>query len=325
MSRPRILVSNDDGINAPGIKALVGELVKANFADVYVCAPSGERSAQSHAITLGRYLSCVPADPVPGVVEAYAVDGTPADSVMLALCSPVFQDITFDLVLSGINRGDNCGLHVIYSGTVGAAREAACKGIPAMALSLDNHLARKPDDYALSASLALPLVRAMLGLLPGQAAAAAPAADGQQQEGQPAGRRPPAASLRGVVVNVNFPIGQGQLLQGMYLARQSIACVFPAFREVREAPGPHLAEIDEHTPNSRVFRNYAGVVQEDQDEGGDAWALKNGWISVTPLSLLSHIPDQLDARTGSIRGALSEVVTRAAAEAGMACGGVSKL
>ncbi|GIL45866.1 hypothetical protein Vafri_3000 [Volvox africanus] len=308
MVRPRLLVSNDDGINAPGIKALVTEIVKADFADVYVCAPSGERSAQSHAITLGRYLSCVRADHVPGTIEAYAVDGTPADSVMLALCSPVFQDMSFDLMLSGINRGDNCGLHVIYSGTVGAAREAACKGIPAVAFSLDNHLARKPDDYSLSAALCVPIVRAMLGLLPGQ---------------DPSRR--PAGLLRGVVVNVNFPIGQGQLLQGLYLSRQSVACVFPAFKEVSEAPGPHLAEIDEHTPNSRVFRNYAGLVQEDQDEGGDAWAVKNGWASVTPLSLLSHIMTKPDSRSEGIVAAVSEVISRAASEAGLSTGGISKL
>ncbi|GLC41193.1 hypothetical protein PLESTB_001528300 [Pleodorina starrii] len=308
MARPRILVSNDDGINAPGLKALVAEIVKADFADVYVCAPSGERSAQSHAITLGRYMSCVPSESAPGVVEAYAVDGTPADSVMLALCSPVFQDASFNLVLSGINRGDNAGLHVIYSGTVGAAREAACKGIPAVAFSLDNHLARKPDDYALAATLCVPVVRALLGLLPGQETA-----------------KPPAASLRGVVVNVNFPIAQGQMLQGLYLARQSVACVFPAFKEVTEAPGPHLAEIDEHTPNSRVFRNYAGLVQEDQDEGGDAWALKNGWVSVTPLSLVSHVTTKPDSRADNIVTAVSEVVSRAASEAGLAAGGLSKL
>eukprot|EP00879_Flechtneria_rotunda_P029967 GHRR01032442.1.p1 GENE.GHRR01032442.1~~GHRR01032442.1.p1 ORF type:complete len:202 (+),score=39.37 GHRR01032442.1:884-1489(+) len=124
--RPRVLVSNDDGINAPGLRALVTALHEANFCDVHVCAPSGERSAQSHAITLGRYLSCYPSD-VSGAVQAFAVDGTPADSVMLALNSPVFQNPQFDLVASGINRGDNCGLHVTYSGTVGAAREAACK------------------------------------------------------------------------------------------------------------------------------------------------------------------------------------------------------
>ncbi|PNW77438.1 hypothetical protein CHLRE_10g436500v5 [Chlamydomonas reinhardtii] len=307
MPRPRILISNDDGINAPGIKALVAELVKADFADVYVCAPSGERSAQSHAITLGRYLSCVPTEPTTaGVVESYAVDGTPADSVMLALCSPVFQDVSFDLMISGINRGDNAGLHVIYSGTVGAAREAACKGIPAMALSLDNHLARKTDDYAVSASLAVALAKAALGVLPGQEA----------------GGRAPAASLKGVVINVNFPIAQGQMLQGLFLARQSLACVFPAFKEVTEAPGPHLAEIDEHTPNSRVFRNYAGMVQEDQEEGNDAYALKNGWVAVTPLSLLSHIQLGQDPRAENVVNAVSQIVTRAAAEAGLSTGGI---
>lgn len=89
-SRPRILVSNDDGINAPGIRALIAALVEQNFADVLVCAPSGERSAQSHAITLGRYMSCAPAE-VPGAIEAYAVDGTPADSVMLAMHSPLLK------------------------------------------------------------------------------------------------------------------------------------------------------------------------------------------------------------------------------------------
>ncbi|KAG2501277.1 hypothetical protein HYH03_001080 [Edaphochlamys debaryana] len=309
MARPRILITNDDGINAPGLKAITNALIQADIADVYVCAPSGERSAQSHAITLGRYMSCIPADPVPGVVEAYAVDGTPADSVMLALCSPIFGGSSFDLVVSGINRGDNCGLHVIYSGTVGAAREAACKGIPALALSLDNHMARKQDDYAMSATLAVPLVRAALGLLPGQDPSA----------------RVPAASLKGVVVNVNFPIGQGQMVQGLYLARQSVACVFPAFKEVTEAPGPHLAEIDEHTPNSRVFRNYAGLVQEDQEEGNDAWALKNGWVAITPLSLLQHITGRVEQRADTVVTVVSEMISRAAAEAGLAAGGISKL
>ncbi|EFJ52360.1 hypothetical protein VOLCADRAFT_86716 [Volvox carteri f. nagariensis] len=296
MVRPRILVSNDDGINAPGIKALIAEIVKADFADVYVCAPSGERSAQSHAITLGRYMSCVRAEPSPGIVEAYAVDGTPADSVMLALCSPVFQDVSFDLALSGINRGDNCGLHVIYSGTVGAAREAACKGVPAMAFSLDNHLARKPDDYSLSSALCVPLAeRARVPL-------------------------PLRSQVR--VLCSSFPPPTGTTSPG---TTQSVACVFPAFKEVTEAPGPHLAEIDEHTPNSRVFRNYAGLVQEDQDEGGDAWALKNGWISVTPLSLLSHMCAKPEARSETVVGAVSELVSRAAAESGLSAGGLSRL
>lgn len=78
-----------------------------------------------------------------------------------------------------------------------------------MALSLDNHLARKTDDYAVSASLAVALAKAALGVLPGQEA----------------GGRAPAASLKGVVINVNFPIAQGQMLQGLFLARQVRAAV----------------------------------------------------------------------------------------------------
>jgi hypothetical protein len=85
-----VLVSNDDGINAPGLRALVTALVDADFSQLFVCAPSGERSAQSHAITLGRYLACTE-QTIEGVQQAIGVDGTPADSVMLALNSPVLQ------------------------------------------------------------------------------------------------------------------------------------------------------------------------------------------------------------------------------------------
>ncbi len=88
--RPAVLVSNDDGIQAPGLQALVAALVNADFCSIYVCAPSGERSAQSHAITLGRYLACTETS-IAGVQHAVAVDGTPADSVMLALQSPVME------------------------------------------------------------------------------------------------------------------------------------------------------------------------------------------------------------------------------------------
>lgn len=90
VARPKVLISNDDGVNAPGLRALVRALAASQICDVYVCAPAGERSATSHAITLGRYLSCYRCE-VPGAVEAFAVDGTPADSVMLALNGPVFD------------------------------------------------------------------------------------------------------------------------------------------------------------------------------------------------------------------------------------------
>lgn len=88
--RPRILISNDDGINAPGLRALVAALHAGDFCDIAVCGPAGERSAQSHAITLRSPMLTFPIE-VEGTDEAYAVEGTPADSVMLALHGPVLK------------------------------------------------------------------------------------------------------------------------------------------------------------------------------------------------------------------------------------------
>lgn len=104
--RPRILISNDDGITAPGLVALAEALRLDGFAAFSVSAPSGERSAQSHCISIGKHLHAWEL-PVAGADEAFAVDGTPADSVMLATQGPLLRDPRFNLVVSGINRGDN--------------------------------------------------------------------------------------------------------------------------------------------------------------------------------------------------------------------------
>eukprot|EP00200_Dunaliella_tertiolecta_P003896 CAMPEP_0202345926 /NCGR_PEP_ID=MMETSP1126-20121109/4944_1 /ASSEMBLY_ACC=CAM_ASM_000457 /TAXON_ID=3047 /ORGANISM="Dunaliella tertiolecta, Strain CCMP1320" /LENGTH=316 /DNA_ID=CAMNT_0048937277 /DNA_START=135 /DNA_END=1085 /DNA_ORIENTATION=- len=312
--KPRILVTNDDGIQACGLRALVAELVKQDgLFEISVCAPSGERSAQSHAITLGQHLTCKPWDMGDNVHEAYAVDGTPADTVMLALNSPLFQPTTkgeFDAVVSGINRGDNCGLHVIYSGTVGAAREAACKGIPAIAFSLDNHMARKMEDYAMSAQLSVAILKATLGMLP------------------PHPSPPPASALKAqdVLLNVNFPIGQGQMVQGLYLTHQSLACVFPAFKELHPSSA-RLEELSESQKSERVFRNYAGSIQRDESVGGDGWAVKNGWVSITPLGLRSDIESRASqaAVFEPVMQATADIVKAAAADTSLASGGVAKL
>lgn len=265
-----VLISNDDGIDAPGLRALVAALGKEQGVDVYVCAPSEERSGQSHAISLARFLSCHPQTEVAGAKEAYSVDGSPADSVMLAIHGPVFKGVQFDLVVSGINRGDNCGLHVIYSGTVGAAREAACKGVPAMALSLDNHRARRMDDYAASASLSVAFIRALLAVL-----AESPSALSDTSEG--------------VVLNVNYPSGDVLGMKGVKLTHQGTGCFFPRFEEIREGQGAHLPQIEEHTEDTRMFRNYAGGYRADGTEGSDMEAVASGWTSVTPLGLRSDL------------------------------------
>jgi 5'-nucleotidase len=126
--RPLILVTNDDGVQSLGLSAL--RRAASEVADVIVVAPTREQSAQSHAITLDRPLRHIEHE-----TNVHSIDGTPADCVYLALFERRFLPRRPDLVLSGINRGHNLGTSVFYSGTVAAAREAAMRGIPAMALS----------------------------------------------------------------------------------------------------------------------------------------------------------------------------------------------
>ncbi len=130
MDRPLILLSNDDGFRSNGLSVLRTALL--DVADVVVCAPEFEQSAASHALSLHRPLHLKQHEH-----SVYSVDGTPADSVYVALYSGsrVLPRIP-DLVLSGLNHGVNLGDDVFYSGTVAAAREAALRGHRALALSV---------------------------------------------------------------------------------------------------------------------------------------------------------------------------------------------
>ncbi len=131
----RILVSNDDGIHARGLRMLVGGL--SNLGEVFVVAPDRERSATGHSITVHRPLRAKKTR-IPGFdVQSWAVDGTPADCVKLAI-----EDLLADppdLVVSGINQGPNLGTDVLYSGTVSAAIEGAINGFPSIAVSLASY------------------------------------------------------------------------------------------------------------------------------------------------------------------------------------------
>ncbi len=128
-TRPLILLSNDDGHTSPGIRAMRQAL--ATIADVVVLAPEGEQSASSHALSLMRPLRLRASEP--GV---FALDGTPADCVYVALHAGTrVLPRRPDLVVSGINHGMNLGQDAFYSGTIAAAREGALRGIPAFAAS----------------------------------------------------------------------------------------------------------------------------------------------------------------------------------------------
>ena len=128
----KILITNDDGINAPGIKALAAGL--DGLGDLTVVAPDREQSASGHSLTLQRPLRI--SKRAPGW---YVVDGTPTDCVFLGVNHLLRQEKP-DLVISGINRGGNLGDDITYSGTVAAAFEATLLGIPAIAISLEYKL-----------------------------------------------------------------------------------------------------------------------------------------------------------------------------------------
>src|SRR5882672_2451699 len=161
-----ILLTNDDGITAPGLVAMYRKL--ADTAQVQVVAPETVQSATGHGITLSQPLLTSKVD-VENAFSGTAVAGSPADCVKLAI-SKLLPRMP-DLVISGINSGANVGINVIYSGTVAAAIEAAFLGLPAIAVSLWIRNGR-PIDYARTAGFAMQTIRGILdaGLRGGQVA-----------------------------------------------------------------------------------------------------------------------------------------------------------
>lgn len=156
--RLHILISNDDGIDALGIFALVQEIKK--IADVTVIAPDKQQSAVGHAITMNYPLRAVPFHKN-GEFFGYAVEGTPADAIKLGVRS--LMKTKPDMVISGINHGSNTAINIIYSGTVSAATEGTVLGIPSVAISLTTY--GEPDfSYAARFAGRLALLVAERGL-----------------------------------------------------------------------------------------------------------------------------------------------------------------
>ena len=159
--RPSILVSNDDGIDAPGLAALAAELRK--ISAVTIVAPDKQRSAVGHAITM-HYPLRVKKFKKDGRFFGYAVEGTPADCVKLAIRS--LMEEPPDLVVSGVNHGANTAVNIIYSGTVSAATEGTLLDVPSIAVSLTTY---EPADFRPAARFAKRLALHVLrnGLPPG--------------------------------------------------------------------------------------------------------------------------------------------------------------
>jgi 5'-nucleotidase len=180
----RILVSNDDGIASPGILALVRELKK--IAEVHVVAPDRQQSAVGHAITMNYPLRAVPYYKGEEFF-GYAIDGTPADAVKLAVKFLLKEPP--DLVLSGINHGSNTAINILYSGTVSAATEGTILGFPSIAVSLTTY---EEADFGYAARFAARLAR-LVG-----------------EKGLP----------KGTVLNVNVPAVPEKEISGVKLTRQ---------------------------------------------------------------------------------------------------------
>jgi len=157
VNKARVLVTNDDGYEAAGLRALAGEL--GEIAQVSIVAPSWERSGSAQSLTLRQPIVCH------RIAEnEWAVDGTPADCVIVALHKLLKEPP--DVVISGINHGANLGENVYYSGTVGAAREAVIHHVPGLAMSL--YSKKTGRDFGPAARLARQLTELMLkeGLQP---------------------------------------------------------------------------------------------------------------------------------------------------------------
>ncbi len=150
--RPRILITNDDGIHAEGI--IVLEAAMRDVGDVYVVAPESEQSGASHSLTLSRPLRIRQIDE-----RHWTVDGTPTDCVTFALNQILLPNERPDICVSGINHGANLGDDATYSGTVAGAMEATILGIPGLAFSL---VANRSHDFTESAKVAREVTRKAL-------------------------------------------------------------------------------------------------------------------------------------------------------------------
>src|SRR5438309_8650741 len=162
----RILLTNDDGVYAPGLRALRAELKK--LGEVTVVAPAGEQSAVGHSITLLTPLLVQEVLDENNEPMGWAVEGRPADCVKLALLE-LLRDKQPDLIVSGLNAGSNAGINVLYSGTVAAAIEGAFFQRTSIAVSLE-YTKPKPLDFSRAAGLARQVIELILARRPADGA-----------------------------------------------------------------------------------------------------------------------------------------------------------
>ena len=234
--KPLILITNDDGITAPGIRALV-EAVK-EFGEVVIIAPDSPQSAMGHAITINKPLRVDSTD-LYGDIKSYHCSGTPVDCVKLAHHQVL--DRLPDLVLSGINHGSNAAINVIYSGTMSAAVEAAVEGIPAIGFSLQDY------SYHADFSLCVPFIKQIVSKI----------LSNKMPEG--------------TLLNVNFPKGE---IKGLKVCRQAKSKWKEDFDERTDPTGRkyfwligNFINMDNgnDTDEAALAENYASIVPTQFD------------------------------------------------------------
>lgn len=255
-SRPLVLISNDDGIDAPGIHALADSL--AREFDILVVAPDRERSATGHRITVMKQLRLVEYRREGDAGESHwgwSFGGTPADCVKVGV-DVISRERKIDLVVSGINRGQNLGFNILYSGTVAAAREGAILGIPAIAFSQTFRDINR-IDYGPAASRALDISRKVIR-----------------------GGLPP-----GVILNVNFPACTDAEMKGVHVTRQGDS----GFRD-------RFHHVGEHEQSGRLFANVGQrfAPSSIQSMEMDDHAIAENHISVTPLLVDATASDHIN-------------------------------
>lgn len=229
----RILVSNDDGVHAPGIRFLAESM--AEIADIEVIAPERNQSGSSNSLTLTRPLRVKKLDN-----GYYSVDGTPTDCVHLALTG--FLETPMDAVVSGLNHGGNLGDDILYSGTVAAAMEGRFLGLPAIAFSM---VGETIEHFATGAQIARLLVSNLrTNLFPLQS-----------------------------ILNVNIPNLPMDSIKGIQVTRLG----------KRHIAAPTIQEKD---PRGRpIFWVGPPGIEADAGPGTDFYAVNQGYVSITPLSL----------------------------------------
>ena len=214
----RILISNDDGIHAPGIKVLE-KVARELTDDVWIVAPDQEQSGAAHSLTLH-----VPLRTKKLKEKKYAVYGTPTDCVLMAI-EELIEGKKPDLVLSGINNGANLGDDITYSGTVAAAMEATLMKVPAIALSLSNKISQ-PNRWQTAEDHAPEVIRKLIDI------------------GWP----------QGVLMNVNFPDVESKKVKGMKVCKMGFR---PPYKSIIKSLDPRgnpyywFGAIPDHLENEK--------------------------------------------------------------------------